>query len=87
MGLSISFAPCTFAKEWIYQMVATLQNGNHLIKWQLLNHLVNWLDQFIKWFEHFVKWVNFTNWAVQLHSEATERVCRSQARTTLVPID
>ena len=87
VGLSISFAPCTFAKRWIYQMVATSQNGNHLIKWQFLNLLVNWLDQFIKWFEHFVKWVNFTNWAVQLHSEATERVCRSQARTTLVPID
>ena len=45
-------------------MVATLQNGNHLIKWQLLNLLVNLLDQFIKWFDHFVKWVNFTNWAV-----------------------
>ena len=38
----------------------------HLIKWQLLNLLVNWLDQFIKWFENFVKWVNFTNWAVHI---------------------
>ena len=48
-------------------MVATLQNGNHLIKWQLLNLLVIWLDQFIKWFEHFVKWVNFTNWTVHVY--------------------
>ena len=48
-------------------MVATLPNGSHLVKWQLVTHFTKWLDHLIIWLDHLVRWLSFTNWVQHIH--------------------